>query len=212
MPNILVVDDHPLFRKALVSVLTRAVRGTRCREVQDVDGLMEAIRAQEFDLVLLDLFLPGVQGFACMAALRARLDGVPVVIISGSRDPEVVQQARLFGAAGFLHKSLPEERIAEAVRTVIAGGTCFPDEPRGERSAIDEDGEGRLASLTRRQAATLQLLGRGLSNKEIARALNVSHETVKAHISAILRKLQVGSRTEAVVVAHHLMDERQPDV
>ncbi len=207
MPRVLIADDHPLFRDAIKDVVGRlflaqgwdfvCLEATRCSEVAAV-----VEREEELELILLDLSMPGAQGLSMLVALRSKVPATPVIVISSLDDPATVRQAMACGAAGFIPKSSSKDLIAMALQVVFAGGVYMPREllDKVERrtdaaSAPCEDGGD---ALTLRQSAVLDLLVRGMSNKHIARNLAISDATVKAHVTAVLRKLGVSSRAQAI--------------
>lgn len=200
--TIIVADDHPLFRDAL----RQAIEGLEpLRNVEMAGDLaqVEALlrREGEAELVLLDLNMPGNNGFAGLLVLRSAYPGVPVVIVSATEDAATVRRALDLGASGYIPKSSTGERIREAIARVLEGEVWIPPDVDLESAA---DGEGRdlaarLRSLTPQQQRVLAMLGEGLLNKQIAHELGVSEATVKAHVSAVLLKLGVDSRTQAVI-------------
>ncbi|UEM05519.1 response regulator transcription factor [Skermanella rosea] len=212
MCKVLIADDHPLFRDALKTALSLSVEGSLPTEASNLEEAIEAIRAQgDFDLALLDLSMPGVNGFSGLLALRAQFPALPVVIVSAHEDAKLVYQAIDYGAVGFIPKSTPREEMAEALRTVIKGNVYVPPHIQREQRTTecngrDDDAEiaRRIATLTAQQLRVLEMLGTGKLNKEIAFELNIAETTVKAHVSAILQKLKVYSRTQAVVFASKL--------
>jgi DNA-binding NarL/FixJ family response regulator len=153
--------------------------------------------------VLLDLAMPGVRGFSGLMYLRAQYPGVPVVIVSASDDPAVIRCCMDFGASGFISKTLPVEAMRGAIATVLTGGVWTPPDVDLASSADAETAAvlARLQTLTPQQVRVLMMLSEGLLNKQIAYELDVSEATVKAHVSAILQKLGVESRTQAVIAA-----------
>ena len=167
----------------------------------EVSGLLE--RDSDVDLVLLDLAMPGVRGFSGLMYLRAQYPGVPVVIVSASDDPAVIRRCMDFGASGFISKTLPVEAMRGAIATVLTGGVWTPPDVDLASSADAETAAvlARLQTLTPQQVRVLMMLSEGLLNKQIAYELDVSEATVKAHVSAILQKLGVESRTQAVIAA-----------
>ena len=191
------------FRGALRQAIMRAWPHAAIRETGDLDGLFAGLRQDDnVDLILLDLAMPGAQGFSGLIYLRAQHPAIPVAIVSASDDAANVRRALSFGAAGFIPKSLDSEKIAQAIAVILAGETWI--EP--DLTAHGEDDETaaiarRLATLTPQQVRVLMMLSEGLLNKQIAYELNVSEATVKAHVSAILQKLDVDSRTQAVITA-----------
>ena len=160
-------------------------------------------RGGEVDLILLDLAMPGVRGFSGLMYLRAQYPSVPVVMVSANDDPAVIRRCMHFGAAGFIPKTLGVETMREAIARVLAGGEWTPPDVDLDHSADAETNDlmARLATLTPQQVRVLMMLSEGLLNKQIAYELTVSEATVKAHVSAILQKLGVESRTQAVIAA-----------
>jgi DNA-binding NarL/FixJ family response regulator len=200
--RIIIVDDHPLFRDALRQAMAAAFSGIDILEAGSLDELVEHLDdGLETDLVLLDLSMPGVKGLSGLLLLRSAYPSVPVVIVSASDDAGTIRRAMDFGASGFVPKSQPVGQIREAVRSVLEGRTWTP--PGADLAVTDDKSErdlaSRLATLTPQQVRVLMMLGEGLLNKQIAYKLNVSEATIKAHVSAILQKLGVDSRTQAVI-------------
>ena len=204
--RIIIVDDHPLFRAALRQTLAGGDPSIEVVEAGDVAGLNAALDAdRDCDLVLLDLNVPGARGFSGLMLLRAQYPDVPVMIVSAIEDAGVMRSAIDLGAAGYLQKSVGPTEIRRAIETVLAGDVFVPDEigqvaASAEREALLQ----RLASLTPQQVRVLMMLSDGLMNKQIAYELSISEATVKAHVSAILQKLAVDSRTQAVIAASRI--------
>jgi two-component system nitrate/nitrite response regulator NarL len=198
--NVLLVDDHPLFREGLRSLLERMEVKARITEAESCEAALELGERDGpgFDLILLDLALPGMNGIEGIGPFRARFPTTPVVIISASFDTPHVKQAIDRGAQGFIPKSTPPDVLMSALRLIFNGGIYVPP-------SVMQDGnvprDAAPASLTSAQARVLSLLARGQSNKAIAHSLDISDNTVRAHVSAILRALAVTNRTEAVRVA-----------
>ncbi|MFC3074822.1 response regulator [Shinella pollutisoli] len=203
MPStIIIADDHPLFRGAL----RQAVLGMEGEPDVVEAGDFEAARAAagahpNADLMLLDLAMPGVSGLSGLIALRAEFQSLPVVIVSASDDPSTIRRALDLGASGFISKSASIEDIREGIRSVLDGNIYTPG---GYVRAPEQDSEvadliARLRTLTPQQSRVLAMLAEGLLNKQIAYELGVSEATIKAHVSAILLKLNVDSRTQAVI-------------
>ena len=200
--RIIIVDDHPLFRAALRQTLAAGDPSVVVEEAGDLVELNAALEAdRDCDLVLLDLNMPGSRGFSGLLLLRAQYADVPVMIISAVEDGTVVRRAFELGAAGYLSKSVGSAEIRRAIETVLAGEIFVP--PGAELPAEDDQSAlmRRLASLTPQQVRVLMMLSDGLMNKQIAYELTISEATVKAHVSAILQKLDVDSRTQAVIAA-----------
>ncbi|WP_127077154.1 response regulator transcription factor [Rhodomicrobium lacus] len=210
--HVIIADDHPLFRDALKQTLGSSLDGVSITEVDSVEKLLDALSANPgADLVLLDLRMPGEKGAASLSGLtglmylRSQHPQIPVVIVSATDNASMIRRCANLGASGFISKSLPVDRIRHAVKTILDGGIWFTDEMQGE-SSPDELGEmaARLATLTPQQVRVLSMLGKGLLNKQIAYELSVSEATVKAHVSAILQKLGVDSRTQAVIAVNRI--------
>lgn len=204
--RIVIVDDHPLFRKALNQALATSLHAAEIIEAGSLDELTAKLAADSaVDLVLLDLSMPGIQGLSGLLFLRAQYPEIPVVIVSASEDPATIRGAIGFGASGYVPKSQPVEGIRTAVRKVLEGEVWVPPDVDFEGSG-EETNElvARLSTLTPQQVRVLMMLGEGLLNKQIAYRLNVSEATIKAHVSAILQKLGVDSRTQAVIAINKL--------
>jgi DNA-binding NarL/FixJ family response regulator len=202
--RLVIADDHPLFRGALreaVSGLYPHIDIAEAGSFDDVAALLE--RSSDVDLVLLDLTMPGVRGFSGLMYLRAQFPSVPVVVVSANDEPTVIRRCMDFGASGFIPKTLGVETMRKAVASVLDGGLWTPPDV-DLSAATDADTSAllsRLQTLTPQQVRVLMMLSEGLLNKQIAYELSVSEATVKAHVSAILQKLGVESRTQAVIAA-----------
>ncbi len=205
--RIIIVDDHPLFRDALRQALSDKFDDLEISEAGSLDGLSETLEdVSEVDLILLDLTMPGVKGFSGLMYLRAQFPEIPVVIVSANEDPGAIRRCIEFGSSGFIPKSLPVETIRDAVEAVLDGGVWTPPDLDLNASGDSETAElvSRLATLTPQQVRVLMMLSEGLLNKQIAYKLSVSEATVKAHVSAILQKLGVDSRTQAVIAVNKI--------
>jgi DNA-binding NarL/FixJ family response regulator len=202
----IIVDDHPLFRGALSQALQASFENAQVQEAGSLDELTDRLSTGgEIDLVLLDLTMPGVHGVSGLLYLRAQHPEVPVAIVSASDDAGTIRHCLDCGASGFIPKSQPVERIREAIRSIMDGEIWLPadidlSQPVGEARQLVS----RLSTLTPQQVRVLMMLGEGLLNKQIAFKLNVSEATVKAHVSAILQKLGVDSRTQAVIAINKI--------
>jgi DNA-binding NarL/FixJ family response regulator len=202
--RILIADDHPLVRGALRQAVAGAVEHSEIVECGDLETLTKALdENDDADLVLLDLTMPGVRGFSGLMYLRAQHPGVPVVVVSANEDRGVIRRCVDFGASGFIPKTVDIDTMRFAIRTVLDGKTWTPPDVDLTGPADKDTAETvrRLASLTPQQVRVLMMLSEGLLNKQIAYELTVSEATVKAHVSAILQKLGVESRTQAVIAA-----------
>lgn len=200
--TIIIADDHPLFRGALRQAVTGLEGDNTIIEAGDFEAAKTAVEEQpDADLMLLDLAMPGVSGFSGLMALRAEFSSLPIVIVSATDDPATMRRAIELGASGFISKSSGIEDMRAGIRAVLEGDVWIP--------ASCQSGQGhdpgmadlinRLRTLTPQQNRVLGMLGEGLLNKQIAYELSVSEATIKAHVSAILLKLKVDSRTQAVI-------------
>lgn len=202
--TLLMADDHPMFRMAVRQALAELLAGGRMVEAASQSALEVVLAGTtEFDLVLLDLAMPGAMGFSSLVLLRSERPDLPVVVVSSNDHPRTVRRAQQFGAAGFVPKSAPATQLAEAVREVLEGGQWFPASRAGHDQQ-DERLAVRLAGLTPQQLRVLMLLAEGLLNKQIAAELKLSENTVKIHVTAVLAKLDCRSRTQAALLAKSL--------
>jgi DNA-binding NarL/FixJ family response regulator len=202
--RVLIADDHPLFRGALREAIDRLFDRVDVAEAGTFEQVVERLETGgEVDLILLDLQMPGVRGFSGLMFLRAQYPSLPVAIVSANDDPVVIRHCMEFGAAGFLPKTLGVEVLRAAIARVLAGEMWTPPDVELAGTADAETAAliRRLSTLTPQQVRVLMMLSGGLLNKQIAYELGVSEATVKAHVSAILQKLGVDSRTQAVIAA-----------
>ena len=202
--HVLIADDHPLFRGALREAVNGLFDRVEIAEAGTFEQVVERLETGgEVDLILLDLQMPGVRGFSGLMYLRAQYPSLPVAIVSANDDPVVIRHCMEFGAAGFLPKTIGVETLRAAIARVLAGEVWTPPDVELAGAADVETAAliRRLATLTPQQMRVLMMLSGGLLNKQIAYELSVSEATVKAHVSAILQKLGVDSRTQAVIAA-----------
>ncbi len=202
--RLVIADDHPLFRGALREAVTGLLARVDIAEAGTFDEVAELLeRGSDVDLVLLDLTMPGVRGFSGLMYMRAQYPSVPVIVVSANDDPSAIRRCMEFGASGFIPKTLGVEAMRAAIRRVLDGGVWTPPDVDLAAGSDVETSElmARLATLTPQQVRVLMMLSEGLLNKQIAYQLGVSEATVKAHVSAILQKLGVESRTQAVIAA-----------
>ena len=202
--RLVIADDHPLFRGALreaVAGLLEPVDIAEAGTFDDVVALLD--RGGDVDLVLLDLAMPGVRGFSGLIYIRAQYPSVPVIVVSANDDPAAIRRCMEFGASGFIPKTLSVEAMRAAISRILGGGVWTPSDVDLSAGADSETAAlmVRMATLTPQQVRVLMMLSEGLLNKQIAYQLGVSEATVKAHVSAILQKLGVESRTQAVIAA-----------
>ncbi|RVU31157.1 response regulator [Neptunomonas marina] len=214
MYRILIADDHPLFREAIINVIENSFPNCETLETEDLDSALQiAQNEDELDLILLDLNMPGMNGLNGLITLRNDLPTIPVVIVSAEEDKQTVLQAITYGAVGFITKSSPRDQMTDALEQILAGNVYLPSDiirssqPDNRRSQRKDDNQippELLSSLTRRQLLVLERMSKGESNKQIAYNLNIAETTVKAHVSAILRKLGVHNRIQAVLSAGNI--------
>jgi DNA-binding NarL/FixJ family response regulator len=200
--TIIIADDHPLFRGALGQALGGTGAGPEIVEAADFDGARQAAsRHPDADLMLLDLSMPGASGLTGLMMMRAEHQNIPVAVISASDDTTTIRRALELGASAFISKSSGIDEIRQAIDTVLEGGFWTPPGFDAEREHDPEIETliTRLKTLTPQQTRVLGMIGEGLLNKQIAYELGVSEATIKAHVSAILLKLNVDSRTQAVI-------------
>ncbi|MDN4502239.1 response regulator transcription factor [Alteromonadaceae bacterium BrNp21-10] len=204
MATFLIADDHPLFREALVGALQLKFDDLQMIESDSLETTLKQIEQQDdLDLLLLDLHMPGSGDLYGLIRVRELYPHLPVAVISGSDNAEVVSKVMGYGAMGFISKSSPSAKIAEAIETILAGDSWIPAELRGRLQPMtDEDADfaNKMAALTPQQYRVLYLLHEGFLNKQIAFELAITEATVKAHITAIFRKLGVNNRTQAVLL------------
>lgn len=200
--SMLIVEDHPIFGDAVQGVLSRELRSTTFAHAVSLGDAVDKIDdAAGFDLVLLDLMLPDVQGLDGLVDLRARYPRLPIAVLSAYGDEATVRRAEICGAAGFISKSVTKSELVDAIRVIMRGGTHFVSDRRTAPDANQPDcaTQERLESLTPQQMRVMKMLCAGMLNKQIAFELEVGETTVKAHVGEILRKLGVSSRTQAVL-------------
>jgi DNA-binding NarL/FixJ family response regulator len=213
--RLVIADDHPLFRGALREAVAGQFADADIAEAGAFDNVVAQLdRGGEVDLVLLDLAMPGVRGFSGLMFLRAQFPSVPVVVVSANDDPAVIRRCMDFGASGFIPKTLGVDVMRAAIARVLEGGVWTPPDVdlSGRPDADTAELIGRLATLTPQQVRVLMMLSEGMLNKQIAYGLGVSEATVKAHVSAILQKLGVESRTQAVIAAAKIEPDSWPQV
>lgn len=203
--SIVIADDHPLFREALGRAARDCFPGVQIHPAGNFSELLAQLRdSPAVDMLILDLTLPDVDGFAALAQLRAAYPQLPVVVVSALEEPFVIERVLMLGAAAVVPKSAAADRLRAALLAVRNGRVWSPLGPvpqGGQRGPLIGS---PLEGLTPQQKRVLALLSRGLMNKQIAAELGVAEATIKSHLSAILRKLKVRNRTQAVVIARSL--------
>ena len=213
--HLVIADDHPLFRGALREAVTGLFGRAEVAEAGTFEEVSELLEhGGDIDLILLDLRMPGVRGFSGLMYLRAQYPSLPIVVVSATDDPAVIRRCIDFGASGFIPKTLGIEALRQAIARVLQGEVWTPPDVDLTRQS---DGEitamiARLSTLTPQQVRVLMMLSGGLLNKQIAYELGVSEATVKAHVSAILQKLGVESRTQAVIAAGRIEAGQWPQL
>jgi len=202
--HLVIADDHPLFRDALRHAVAGVLTLAKIEEAGSFEELTKLLEEnQDIDLILLDLSMPGISGFSGLIYLRAQYPAIAVVIVSASDDSSTICRSLDFGASGFIPKRFGVETLRDAIVTVMGGDIWVPTDADLSETA-DPDMtrlRDRLVTLTPQQVRVLMMLSEGLLNKQIAYELGVSEATIKAHVSAILQKLGVESRTQAVIAA-----------
>jgi DNA-binding NarL/FixJ family response regulator len=205
MTRFLIVDDHPLFREALQRAVQLVHADADIYEASSIEGALDVVAAHEdFDLALLDLALPGTSGFSGLIQIRTAYPKLPVVVVSGHEERSIVREAISLGVAGYVPKSTSRRELAHAISEVLNGSIYVPKQflPLTSESAEETSSQQilkRLRDLTPQQLLVLEMIREGLQNKQIAYELKLAETTVKAHVSEILRKLHVYTRTKAVI-------------
>ena len=204
MPQqVLIADDHPLMRSALAQAVTQAFPGVEVIEAESFDELQAALADAAPELVLLDLHMPGMSGFIGLMMLRSEHPEIPVIVVSASEDAGTIQRSIDYGASGFVPKSAPLGQVAEAILAVLDGEVWLPT----TTATADEAGAAmaeRAVNLTPQQLRVLLGMAEGKLNKQIAYEMAIAEQTVKDHVTVILRKLGATNRTQAILVASQL--------
>jgi DNA-binding NarL/FixJ family response regulator len=202
--HFVIADDHPLFRDALRQAVMSVIPTAKIDEAGSFEELTALLEQDaEVDLILLDLTMPGISGFSGLIYLRAQYPAIPVVIVSASDDVGTIRRSVDFGASGFIPKRFGVDTLRDAIPKIMDGDVWIPPDVDLSSAADPEMTRlrDRLVTLTPQQVRVLMMLSQGLLNKQIAYELGVSEATIKAHVSAILQKLGVESRTQAVIAA-----------
>ena len=211
--RVLIADDHPLYREALRAVVPQACPEADMQEACSQSEVLEQVISDAaFDLIILDLNLPGADGFSCLKQVRNLARLTPIVVVSANDDPSIMGEAMMAGATAYVPKSASRQVLVDAIRIIMGGGTYLPAQAmvalrNAQSEAVAATGSPMLAGLTSRQLRVLNLLAEGLSNKHIARDLDISEITVKAHVSSILRKLGVANRVQAALEARKVLEK-----
>ncbi|MBU2710971.1 response regulator transcription factor [Zooshikella harenae] len=207
--KIVIADDHPLFRTALRQAVTTGVSNTDLIEAESIDNLQHILEQQpQIDLILLDLFMPGAHGYSGLLFLRGNYSHIPIIIVSALEEPQVIQQTITYGASGFIPKSSSLNTICTALQTVLNGSIWIPETIDKHQQLMNDPHQEKLAeqiaTLTPQQYKVLSMLTEGKQNKQIAFELKLSEATIKAHATAIFKKLGVRNRTQAVIAIKQL--------
>jgi len=212
--KIIIADDHPLFRAAMQQAVMQLVPDVEIEQAESLPGLQKVVEQHSnADLILLDLQMPGAHGYSGLVFLRSHFPEIPVIVVSACEDPAIMCQALDHRASGYIAKSSPLDDISEAIRKVLEGDLYLPEVARRHQHQPNQnamDLAERLASLTPQQFRVLTMMAEGMLNKQIAYDLEVSEATIKAHVTAIFRKLGVRTRTQAVIAVQSL-DIEKPD-
>jgi DNA-binding NarL/FixJ family response regulator len=204
-PRLLIVEDHPLFRAALIGVIGAEFPNAEVLQATSIDGALDVIAARDgLDLILLDLSMPGTTGLLGAYRVRAAAPRSALVIVSAHDDSRIIGSAIALGISGYIPKSTPKAELARLLRGILEGDVCLPSRFRDAAAARQGQADTReliqhLGQFTSQQLRVLDMICRGLQNKHIAYQLDISVTTVKVHVSEILRKLNVRSRTEAII-------------
>jgi DNA-binding NarL/FixJ family response regulator len=199
-----VEDDHPLFRSALLAVIKRHYPESTVGESMALDGVISDLEQHpETDLLLLDLYMPGSQDLFGLITVRERFPGIPVAIISADEEVSTVSRAMGHGASGYIPKSCSPQIIHQAIHSILDGNRWIPEAYRSSLTPVtieEKDLAAKIAALTPQQYRVLCYLREGWMNKQIGFELGVTEATIKAHITAIFRKLGASNRTQAVIM------------
>ncbi|HEU0277164.1 MAG TPA: response regulator transcription factor [Rhodanobacteraceae bacterium] len=218
MPDILIADDHPLFRDALERAVRIALPDAAVHGAVNVEELLALAEAfPDAELLLLDLHMPGASGYTALAHIRGQYPGLPIIVISAHEEALVARRALAHGASAYIPKSAPVADIVSAIGAVLDGDTWLPQTMLGNALQLkpaEVDAAARIAALTPQQFRVMTMLADGKLNKQMAWELGVSEATIKAHMTAIMRKLGANNRTQVALLASELAveSERPPDV
>ncbi len=211
MPDILIADDHPLFRDALQRAVLAALPQARVHSADSVHALLGLIEQfPDAELLLLDLHMPGARGYSALVHIRGQYPGLPTIVVSGHEEAHVARRALAHGASAYIPKSTPGEEIVVAIRAVLDGDVWLPHTLLGDPPELkpsEAAAAAQIATLTPQQFRVMTMIAEGLLNKQIAWEIGVSEATVKAHMTAIMRKLGVNNRTQVALIASQLAVE-----
>ena len=204
MTRFLIVDDHPLFREALENAIRWATPEAEIFEATSIDEALAVLESIAIELTFLDLTMPGTTGLSGLVRLRKAFPRSPIVVVSCHQDPQIVASVLSLGVSGYIPKSTSKEELAHSIGEVLRGAVYLPSCYRAVAAVRRSKGPAqellkRLHELTPQQMKVLDMIGRGLQNKQIAYELKIRETTVKVHVSEILRKLNVMNRTKAII-------------
>lgn len=208
--SIIIADDHPLFRSALRHAVERVFPSHNIVEVNSLQEAVDALDEHDPSLLCLDLHMEDSHGFAGLVTIRSRWPALPIAVVSASETDDVIKRALDFGASGFIPKSADLAGICNALETMYAGDIFIPPGYRDPGTSAHKDFSDRIRELTPAQVRILAAVAEGKLNKQIAYEFNISEATVKAHLTAIFRKLEVFTRTQAVLAAQSMLIEQAP--
>ncbi|MBZ2161227.1 response regulator transcription factor [Alteromonas stellipolaris] len=207
MTTLLIADDHPLYRDALRGALSLSLPALTLSEAGDLTSTVDILNREDIDLLLLDLHMPGSNDLFGLIHIRKLFPDVPVAVVSGTEDTQLISKIMSAGALGFIPKTASSGDIANAVQAILDGDVWLPPNLSDSVDDIDEafsELVDHVASLTPSQYKVLCFMRDGLLNKQIGYNLDIAEATVKAHVTAIFKKLGINNRTQAVLIASQL--------
>lgn len=207
MINLLIADDHPLYRDALRGALSLSLEGLKLHEAGDFTQTIGLLENHDIDLLLLDLHMPGSSDLYGLIRIRKLFPELPVAVVSGLEDPQIIAKVMKTGALGFIPKTISASQIANAVQSMLEGDIWLQSDITNQLSSVDNefsDLVDKVASLTPAQYKVLCCMRDGLLNKQIGFKLDIAEATVKAHVTAMFRKLGINNRSQAVLIASQL--------
>ena len=203
-PKIIIADDHPIFRNAMIQTLMSKLPSMIFYEAASLKELDQILNANMAELLILDLHMPGINGFEGLAYIAQKHTNLPIIMISAYEEPSIAPMSMRHGARGFIPKSSKIQDIHEAVMAVLSGNQYFPSVDGTVLTSKTDQLIEKVSKLTGRQLEVFNHLSGGLLNKQIAYKMNVTEATVKAHLTTIMRKLEVNNRTEVILVANKI--------
>jgi DNA-binding NarL/FixJ family response regulator len=210
MVNLLIADDHPLYRDALKGALGMAFSDLNILESGDLNETVNMLEEHDIDLLLLDLHMPGSSDLFGLLHIQKTFPDLPIAVVSGTEDASLISKVVGVGAMGFIPKTASAKNISDAVNAMLDGDVWVPESVRQQIEEVDENFSvlaENVASLTPAQYKVLCYMRDGLLNKQIGYNLDIAEATVKAHVTAIFRKLGINNRTQAVLIASELQLE-----